>query len=43
MVRCGGGHLYCRDCVETSTKVAMGEGKTIMECLGKCDEEIPWQ
>jgi len=43
MVRCGGDHLYCRDCVETSTKVAMGEGKTTMECLGQCDEEITWQ
>ena len=43
MVRCGGGHMYCKDCVETSTKVAMGEGKTMIECLGQCDEEVSWQ
>eukprot|EP00092_Neocalanus_flemingeri_P005268 GFUD01005667.1.p1 GENE.GFUD01005667.1~~GFUD01005667.1.p1 ORF type:complete len:929 (+),score=262.59 GFUD01005667.1:112-2898(+) len=43
MVKCSGGHLYCRDCVENSTKVAMGEGKTTMECLGQCSEEISWQ
>ena len=40
MVRCEGGHLYCKDCVETSTKVAMGEGKILIECLGQCDKEI---
>jgi len=43
MVRCGGGHVYCTECVETSTKVAMGEGRTEMECLGQCNEEISWQ
>ena len=43
MVKCGGGHLYCKDCVETSTKVAMGEGKIVIECLGQCDKEISWQ
>jgi len=43
MVRCGGGHIYCTECVEISTKVAMGEGKTEMMCLGQCDEEISWQ
>jgi len=43
MVSCGGGHKYCKECVETSTKVAMGEGRTRVACLGQCDEEISWQ
>ena len=29
--------------METSTKVAMGEGRTEVECLGQCQEEISWQ
>ena len=40
MVPCNAGHLYCKDCVRDSVKVAMGEGKTIISCLGHCEEEI---
>ena len=41
MVSCKGGHLYCKECIKRSTNVAMGEGNTIIRCLGQCEEEIP--
>ena len=43
MVSCGGGHIYCTECVKTSTKVAIGEGKTKMECFSLYNEDISWQ
>ena len=41
MVPCNGGHLYCKECIQQSTNVAMGEGAAIIRCLGQCEEEIP--
>ena len=41
MVSCKAGHLYCKECIKRSTNVAMGEGNTIIRCLGQCEEEIP--
>jgi len=43
MIKCQGGHLYCKECISRGTSVAIGDGKTIIECLGHCAEEIGWQ
>ena len=43
MISCKSGHVYCRDCIARGTDVAIGEGKTVIECLGHCKEEIGWQ
>ena len=43
MVQCKGGHCYCKECVARGASVAIGDGKTIIECLGHCSEEIGWQ
>lgn len=43
MISCKGGHVYCRDCIARGTDVAIGDGKTVIECLGHCKEEIGWQ
>ena len=43
MVQCKGGHYYCKECVARGASVAIGDGKTIIECLGHCSEEIGWQ
>jgi len=43
MVQCKGGHMYCKECISRGTSVAIGDGKTIIECLGHCSEEIGWQ
>ena len=43
MIPCKAGHLYCRDCISRGTSVAIGDGKTVIECLGHCQEEIGWQ
>merc|ERR1719318_1631074 len=43
MVQCKGGHMYCKECISRGTSVAIGDGKTIIECLGHCQEEIGWQ
>jgi len=40
MVPCEGGHLYCKECIQRSTDVAMGDGKSTILCLGHCEEEI---
>merc|ERR1712242_692970 len=38
MLPCSGGHLFCRDCVQRASEVAIGEGKHQLTCLGQCDE-----
>ena len=43
MIQCKAGHLYCKECITRGTSVAIGDGKTVMECLGHCKEEIVWQ
>jgi hypothetical protein len=43
MVQCKSGHCYCKECVARGCSVAIGDGKTIIECLGHCSEEIGWQ
>ena len=43
MISCKGGHVYCRECIARGTDVAIGDGKTVIECLGHCKEEIGWQ
>ena len=43
MIPCKSGHMFCRECVTRGTNVAVGDGKTIIECLGQCKEEIQWQ
>ena len=43
MISCRSGHVYCRDCITRGTDVAIGEGKTVIQCLGHCNEEIGWQ
>ena len=43
MIPCQGGHLYCRECISRGAAVSIGDGKTIIECLGHCKEEIVWQ
>ena len=43
MVQCRAEHLYCKECVSTAAKVAMGNNKSMVECLGQCQEPIDWQ
>ena len=38
MVSCKAGHLYCKECIQRSTNVAMGEGNTIEGHMGPGDE-----
>ena len=32
----GGGHLFCHECVERASSVAIGDGKTELRCLTDC-------
>ena len=43
MVQCRAEHLYCRECVSTASIVAMSNNKSVVECLGECQEPIDWQ
>jgi len=43
MILCNSNHMYCKECVARGANVAIGDGKTIIQCLGQCDEEISWQ
>ena len=38
MLPCDSGHLFCRECVQRASEVAIGEGKHQLNCLGQCDE-----
>merc|ERR1719381_179205 len=40
MLPCMGGHMYCKECVQRGSEVAIGEGKTQMKCLGQCDQDF---
>ena len=35
-----GGHMYCMDCIKRASDVAIGEGKTQLQCLGQCDHNF---
>ena len=37
MLPCRGGHMFCKECVQRASEVAIGEGKTQLKCLGQCD------
>jgi len=43
MIVCKTGHMYCKECVSRGASVAIGDGKTVIECLGQCSAEISWQ
>ncbi|XP_023346206.1 uncharacterized protein LOC111715163 isoform X4 [Eurytemora carolleeae] len=43
MISCNNNHMFCKECVSRGASVAIGDGKTIIECLGMCSEEISWQ
>jgi len=43
LLPCKGGHVYCKECVNRGANVAIGDGKTIIQCLGQCEEEIGWK
>ena len=43
ITQCKSGHCYCKECVARGASVAIGDGKTIIECLGHCREEIGWK
>ena len=32
-----GGHTYCRECIQRGSAVAIGDGKTELKCLTRCD------
>jgi hypothetical protein len=38
MLACSGGHLYCKECVQRASEVAIGEGKHQLTCLGQCED-----
>ena len=38
MLPCGGGHLFCKECVQRASEVAIGDGKLHLTCLGHCEE-----
>merc|ERR1719433_2349323 len=40
MLPCESGHLFCKDCVQRASEVAIGDGKIHLNCLGHCDEEF---
>ena len=32
--------MYCLDCIQRASDVAIGEGKTQLRCLGQCDHDF---
>ena len=32
--------MYCKECVQRGSEVAIGEGKTKLQCLGQCDKDF---
>ena len=39
-MKCRGGHTYCTDCATRGSQVALGQGATVILCLGQCDQEL---
>ena len=35
-----GGHMFCLECIQRASDVAIGEGKTQLQCLGQCDQDF---
>jgi hypothetical protein len=42
MIHCRAGHLFCRECVFRAAVVVIGDNKTVVQCLGQCQQEIDW-
>jgi len=40
LILCPEGHTFCYQCVKEATTVAMGDGKSGVECMSECREEI---
>jgi len=40
MLPCKGGHLFCKECIQRASVVAIGEGQTQLKCLGLCEEDF---
>ncbi|XP_023018956.2 uncharacterized protein isoform X6 [Leptinotarsa decemlineata] len=40
---CPKGCMFCRDCIQKSCEVTLGEGKTVYKCLCDCPEEFTLQ
>merc|ERR1712029_244782 len=40
MLSCQGGHFFCKECIQRGSKVAIGDGKTELKCLGVCDQDF---
>ena len=32
--------MYCLECIQRGSEVAIGEGKTQLRCLGQCDQDF---
>ena len=30
--------MYCLECIQRGSEVAIGDGKTALSCLGQCDD-----
>jgi len=43
LILCPAGHTFCYQCVKEATTVAMGNGKSGVECMSECREEISWR
>jgi len=37
------GHTFCHQCIKTGASVALGDGKTGVQCMTQCREEINWR
>jgi len=40
LILCPAGHTFCYQCVKEATTVVMGDGKSGVECMAECGEEI---
>ena len=39
-VSCKSKHIFCRNCVKKACEHAVGEGRTSVRCMEKCDETL---
>ena len=39
-IACKRGHTFCRDCVKNACENALGEGRSVVKCLEKCEESF---
>jgi len=40
MLSCPRGHMFCKNCIEQGSKVALGDGKRSLDCLTDCDSSF---